>query len=232
MISSPHCATERWFSFCRFIVIRNRRPIARRNKQSGCNCQPWFYLRLAAYSFFWLSEGAYGYSRDLVHKALFSLTRLWMLTLEPERRKITAIAEMNLQQRFLRRRSSCLLLQKCSVETHSFLPNQQSNCGNFTGQRQTRHRWLHSASHHGRVEILQRSGGDGRTHGGALKDVFQIVIVIEVESADRNGSLRSLELSCDVAIFAAGVRLQTETAVGPQLSLRSEAVRRLHQSNQ
>jgi hypothetical protein len=24
----------------------------------GCKCQPWFYLRLAAYSFFWLSEGA------------------------------------------------------------------------------------------------------------------------------------------------------------------------------
>ena len=23
-------------------------------------CQPWFYLRLEAYSFFWLSEGAYG----------------------------------------------------------------------------------------------------------------------------------------------------------------------------
>ena len=22
-------------------------------------CQPWFYLRLEAYSFFWLSEGAY-----------------------------------------------------------------------------------------------------------------------------------------------------------------------------
>ena len=40
-----------------------------RSKQSGCRCQPWFYLRLAAYSFFWLSEGAYGYSRDLVRKA-------------------------------------------------------------------------------------------------------------------------------------------------------------------
>src|SRR6266403_982679 len=25
-------------------------------------CQPWFYLRLEAYSFFWLSEGAYGFS--------------------------------------------------------------------------------------------------------------------------------------------------------------------------
>ena len=32
--------------------------ISRRSKQSGCECQPWFYLRLAAYSFFWLSEGA------------------------------------------------------------------------------------------------------------------------------------------------------------------------------
>jgi hypothetical protein len=50
-------------------------------------CQPWFYLRLAAYSFFWLSEGAYGYSRDSVLKHWFGLTRLWILTLEPERLK-------------------------------------------------------------------------------------------------------------------------------------------------
>src|ERR1700690_3208654 len=48
-------------------------------------CQPRFYLRLAAYSFFWLSEGAYGYSRDSVPKHWFGLTRLWILTLEPER---------------------------------------------------------------------------------------------------------------------------------------------------
>ena len=34
------------------------------NKQGGWICQPWFYLRLVAYSFFWLSEGAYGLSRD------------------------------------------------------------------------------------------------------------------------------------------------------------------------
>ena len=30
-----------------------------RNKQCGCKCQPWFYLRLEAYRFFWSSEGAY-----------------------------------------------------------------------------------------------------------------------------------------------------------------------------
>jgi hypothetical protein len=34
------------------------------NKQVVAMCQPWFYLRLVAYSFFWLSEGAYGLSRD------------------------------------------------------------------------------------------------------------------------------------------------------------------------
>src|ERR1700752_626112 len=32
-------------------------------------CQPWFYLRLVAYDFFWLSEGGYGLSRDSLPKA-------------------------------------------------------------------------------------------------------------------------------------------------------------------
>src|SRR5260370_19692381 len=51
-------------------------------------CQPWFYLRLEAYSFFWLSEGAYGLSRDSGCSAhTLRLTRLWILTLEPERLK-------------------------------------------------------------------------------------------------------------------------------------------------
>ena len=49
-------------------------------------CQPWFYLRLEAYSFFWLSEGAYGLSRDFVPEHA-GPTRLWILTLEPERLK-------------------------------------------------------------------------------------------------------------------------------------------------
>src|ERR1700693_1197173 len=55
----------------------------------GCKkCQPWFYLRLKAYSFFWLSEGAYSYPRDgWCAKHSLHLTRLWILTLEPERQK-------------------------------------------------------------------------------------------------------------------------------------------------
>src|SRR5712664_1635510 len=51
-------------------------------------CQPWFYLRLEVYSFFWLSEGAYGLSRDSrCSKHTLRLTRLWILTPEPERLK-------------------------------------------------------------------------------------------------------------------------------------------------
>ena len=59
-------------------------------------CQPWFYLRLAAYGFFWLSEGAYSFSRDSVCKHPLRLTGLRILTLEPERLKNRkATPEMN-----------------------------------------------------------------------------------------------------------------------------------------
>ena len=59
------------------------------DKQYGCkNCQPWFYLRLEAYSFFWLSEGAYSLPRDSwCSEHTLRLTRLWRLTLEPKRQK-------------------------------------------------------------------------------------------------------------------------------------------------
>ena len=50
-------------------------------------CQPWFYLRLFAYSFFWLSEGDIGFLERLGARSTRSLTALWILTLEPERLK-------------------------------------------------------------------------------------------------------------------------------------------------
>jgi len=98
-------------------------------------CQPWFYLRLAAYSFFWLSEGAYGYSRDSVPKHWFGLTPLWILTLEPERLKNRQATARNESRDgwALDRRSSCLLFQMLGVETYSFLPDQQSDCCDLPG---------------------------------------------------------------------------------------------------
>ena len=113
-------------------------------------CQPWFYRRLVAYSFFWLSEGAYGLSRDSeCSKHPLRLTRYWMLTLEPKRPKNRPPSlEMNPEIVGIpSRRSSCLLLQMFSVETRSFLPDHQSDGGDLAGQSQTRHRWFHSASY-------------------------------------------------------------------------------------
>ncbi len=43
----------------RFIVMSQRRIWYQTPTSSVVvRCQPWFYLRLVAYSFFWLSEGA------------------------------------------------------------------------------------------------------------------------------------------------------------------------------
>ena len=50
-------------------------------------------LNVVAYSFFWLSEGAYSLPRDgWCSKHSLHLTPLWILTLEPERRKNRQVA--------------------------------------------------------------------------------------------------------------------------------------------
>ncbi len=53
-------------------------------KQRDGNCQPWFYLRLVAYGFVGLSEGAYGGPETSPLEGV-GLTRRRILTLEPER---------------------------------------------------------------------------------------------------------------------------------------------------
>src|SRR5580704_12389851 len=71
------------------------------------------------------------------------------------------------------------------VETYSFLPNDQGDGRDLARQRETRHRWLHSSGYQAGVELLKRSldgGGPGR---GTLEDIFQIVIVVGVEPANR-----------------------------------------------
>jgi hypothetical protein len=56
-------------------------------KPSGLCWQPGFYLRLEAYGFMGLSEGAYSLSRDSVPKGTLGLTAELILSLEPGRRK-------------------------------------------------------------------------------------------------------------------------------------------------
>src|SRR6266436_7504000 len=101
--------------------------ILKQDKLRGRSCQPWFYLRLEAYSFFWLSEGAYSLSRDSwCSEHTLRLTRLRMLTLEPKRQKNRKAITRSVSSkgRSSTRRSSCFLFQMYCVETNSFLPHE------------------------------------------------------------------------------------------------------------
>jgi hypothetical protein len=71
-----------------------------------------------------------------------------------------------------------------SVETHSFLPNEQSDGCDFACQSEARHRWFHSSDKASFVEILERSACSGSPGGRSLEDIFQIMVMVEVESAD------------------------------------------------
>ena len=128
---------------------------------------------------------------------LSAVTGLWILTLEPERRKNRKPSpEMNpVRKRLSSLRSSCLLFQMFSVETCSFLPNQQSDRGNLARQREARQVWLRSPSHASFVEILEGSAVCGSPGGRTLEDIFQIMVVVAVESAHGQGFLGAFELS-------------------------------------
>ena len=88
-----------------------------------------------------------------------------------------------------------LVVSDFGVETNSFLPDQQSDRRNLARQGEARHRRLHSSGNEGGVEFLKRSGDGSGSGRRALEDIFQIVIVIAVEPADRHGAFLE-RLSC------------------------------------
>src|SRR5277367_4792712 len=60
-----------------------------------------------------------------------------------------------------------------SVETHSFLPNQQSDRGDFPRQRKARHRWFQPFGNERNVEVLERPGDSGGPRAAPLKIFFR-----------------------------------------------------------
>ena len=124
------------------------------------------------------------------------------------------------------RRSSCLLFQMFGVETHSFLPNDQSDGRDLACQGEARQIAGFIAS--GDAGLRRSPGKVPRSAGGSrrctLEDIFQIVIMVAVEPANGQNFLGAFQLASDEAVFPAGVRLQRQTAVGPQLSLGPEAI--------
>src|SRR3984893_3044563 len=119
-----------------------------------------------------------------------------------------------------------------SVETNSFLPNEQSDGRDLARQGQARHRWFHAAGNASLVEILERPSCGSRSGGSSLKDIFEIMIVIFVQSADGHSFLGAFQLTANEAIFPTIVGSQRQSAVSPQLPLGTEAMGGLHQSDQ
>src|ERR1700681_3867166 len=82
------------------------------------------------------------------------------------------------------------------------------------------------------MELLERSR-DGSSPGrGALKDIFQIVIVVGVEPSNSQEFLGAFQLALHDSVFPARGSFQCQTTVGPQLPLGAKTMRRLHQSNE
>ena len=111
------------------------------------------------------------------------------------------------------------------VEADSFLPNDQRNRSDLPRQGQARHLWPHPFGNQSSVKLLERPGLGGGDDGCALENVFEIVIVIAVEPAQRYLLLRGLQLPIDTTVIGAAVRLDSKAAVGPQLPLGAEPVR-------
>src|SRR5260370_19844028 len=107
----------------------------------------------------------------------------------------------------------------CSVETHSFLPNEQSDRRDLACQSKTRHRWFHSSGKACLVEVLERPACSSSPGGGVLEDIFQIMVMVDVESPDVQDLFRALALASNQAVLSARGGLHHQPAIVPELPL-------------
>src|ERR1700692_2307618 len=99
---------------------------------------------------------------------------------------------LGMERTLCQRRSSCLLFQIVGVETYLLLPHDQRDRGNLPRQGQARHRGLPSLSQQSLVEIVQRASRGAGSHSCALENIFEVVVVIRIETAQCDGFVRTL----------------------------------------
>lgn len=130
------------------------------------------------------------------------------------------------------RRSSRLLFQFFSVETCSFLPDDQSDRRDLACQGETSHRRLHPLGQQSLVEIVEGPGTTAGPCGRALEDIFEIMVVVVIETTKRRLFLGTSQLTFHVLLFRTTVRLESQPAIGPELPLGAEPIRCLDQHDQ
>src|SRR5208283_4240581 len=166
------------------------------------------------------------YSPESVEARMY--TNFAEIASNPSAQNQATIAEVTPTLSFGSARSSGLWLQIFGVERFSFLPNVQSDGRDLARQGQPRQLGLYPLPQKVFVEeakgAVTATGGGGRT----LKQVLQIVVVIQVEAANEHRLVSALQLPVHHLIVGAAARLQRQPAVGPELSLAAEAMGRLH----
>src|SRR6266581_1631360 len=67
-----------------------------------------------------------------------------------------------------------------------------------------------------------------QSNGGALEDLFHLMVVISIQTTELLRFLRELQLSTYKTVLRTVVRLNAQPTVGPELPLAAEPVRGLH----
>src|SRR5215469_13791003 len=117
------------------------------------------------------------------------------------------------------RRSSGLRFQFFCVEVFSFFPKCQRNGCDLAGQRKACHGWLDALGDRGLIKLLEWSGPDTRSGGYTFEQTFQIMVVIFIEAANGKHFLGAPQLALHIAPFCTDARLQSQSAIPPQLTL-------------
>src|SRR5271169_1090021 len=130
------------------------------------------------------------------------------------------------------RHSSCLPIQLFGVEIHSLLPNDQCHGGHLSCQGETRHRRPHPFLYQSNIEIAEWSRPSTGRKSSAFEQIFQIVIMVVIQTAHGDALPVSYQLPSHEAVLTAVMSLDCETTVSPQLSLGTETVWRLQQRHE
>src|SRR5579863_4864251 len=110
------------------------------------------------------------------------------------------------------------------VEAHSFLPDEQRDGRHLARQCQTRHFRPDSLGHQRIVKLFERTRLRSGHGGSTLEEVFQFVIVVAIQPANRGWFLRALQLSLNEPLLGAAVRFDPKSAVAPELPLGTETM--------
>src|SRR5471030_1740936 len=79
---------------------------------------------------------------------------------------------------------------------------------------------------------MYRPGASAASGGDALEHVLQQMMMVAIETEHGRGAALTLELASDETELTAVSGFQSQTAIGPELSLGAETVRGLDEDDQ